>query len=313
MKGERMQPVFATITPYGHSTTVQRPAPTRAPLRMASVGKDRVFFGADPLSDVEKLAKTRQEAHALFSQHQTRASLIAALPSVFGDGLAVFDGNQPGNEWVNEVCKAYGNAGFFQPPDSLLYGEDPARPVEFADEQGKFPDVYTKTILPELYAQQKPAIYIAKDADTSILMHEVFHALQFKNGLAFSTTPEADEIAKQFRNRFNAPISAIPWLDRYVLQPVKLLCHWMVSVPMTLLGQALQKTRQPESTSPPTPGEALRVEMAREKEVDKFLICYGNDFGLSLWDRFKHLEHYLFQSMLLHLLSRKLDGLSSLS
>jgi len=305
-----MRTVQSLHTPIFNGKTAEKPG----------VFKPVLFSGDDSISfkrtgkqtDAEKLVRVKQEAFELFSKNQTRDTLIQAVKEHFGESLAVFDGQE--EEWVNDVCKTYNNVGFFHLPDSVMYeNQDPKAPIQFEDKEGVYPRVYTKTVLPQLYRSQKPAIFISKTATPSILMHEIFHALQFKHGLQMGgKNQESDTQAKAFRDRLSQSSINVPVFSQ-ITQACKRVFNWVVMIPVVLPLSKLSRlvsdvlNRETSQSKTETSGEALRHEMRREQEVDRFLIFNGKAFGLSLKDRLTHMGHYLFESTLQYMRSFFLD------
>lgn len=295
----------------GSSLTPPDRAATRPLFGLSSQAQDR-FSSSRPgeASDAEKLAATIQEASELFSQAKTKNDLIALMKAKYADQCEIYDGSQSDQDWVNQVCTTDPAQAFRHVPYSVLYPNQypPNKAKTFTNENGQYPAIYTDNVLPSLYRQKKQAIFISKDATRDVLMHEVFHFLQTKNGLASGTTPEADEKAQEFNNRYLQdtfpPASIFSLLNPYI-RGAKVLFSWCVSVPILMLKRAVSKNKpQP---NPDSPGEALRVNMAREQEADRFLVTQGGKFGLSILQRLKHLGHFIQESKLKELLSDRLD------
>lgn len=292
-----------------------------------AVSSDKVTFSSQKPDERQLLKATNQEAVTIFSQNQTKDQLVKAMQDAFQGTayhLEIYDGSQPGQEWVNDVCSTYGNVAFFQVPDAVLYGASTMppnlQPAENQPDNDGFPPLYINVILPNMETKtadgkQRVAVYLSNRADMGTLRHEFYHALQFKNGLSFGTTPQADEKAFSFRNAFNQNLLTVP--QSGVLKPVvrfinsvwrmaKGLFSWAVEVPFIQLKRLLgEKAQQPNQT--PTSGESLRVNMAREREVDAFFLKFGGTCGFPLNQRLAHALHYLFESKLQDLRSYKLD------
>lgn len=287
--------------------------------RSTAATGDVVRFGAKPANDASKRLKAAMdEAITLFSNPRNRdkARLVEAVQDRFKDSpweLHVYDGSKPGNEWVNDVCgpKGYNVPAFFQVPDLVLYGV----PLENPTSEKPFPKNYLQEVIPFLESpptvpgkRGRVAVYLSKDADLASLQHELFHALQFKHGLPFGTTPEADAEALAFRNRYNAATFSNPVLNNtlgLLVRGGKALLSWLFEVPYALLRHlATGGFRKKPAT--PTPGEALRLNKKREMEVDKLFIVYGGRFGASMADRLRHLEYFLFEEALQYFRSYRL-------
>jgi hypothetical protein len=189
-----------------------------------------------------------------------------------------------------------------------LYGKDPRQPLTI-DTAGNnnLPAEYTQHALPQLYRQRQLGIFVKKGSSRDVVMHELFHALQFKNGLPSTTTPQADDIAKAFRDRYNQPIASIGFLNQ-LWQPLKRFATWAFLIPYWSIRRMLQRsTGSLPADLSQSPGEALRVNMKREMEVDFFLLRYGQSLGLPCWQRLNALTHYLLESQLQWYRSYSLD------
>jgi hypothetical protein len=161
---------------------------------------------------------------------------------------------------------------------------------------------YVSDVLPQLEQEKKLAIFLSKGANTKVLQHEVYHVLQFLNGLPFATTLAADEAATQYRNQHN---QAPAGLLGEVVKLGKTAYAYGIELPLLGLKRLLyRKLKHPSEQHEVTPGEALRVMMNREKEVDRFFV-WGPDVSFS--QRLAHMLHFVFQSQLQYLRSYKLD------
>lgn len=297
---------------------------------------DRVTFGLNPQKAGEPdIAKSvEREALRLFSNNPTTEALLKALHQKYPD-VKIFHGKD--HKWVNNVCETYGNMAFFHIPDSVRYGEDPENVPDFdapaeqpqdekpvnpiplwmralkagisvvfknvSDGEERFNGHYTKKILPDLYRNKQMAIFISEHAEPDILMHEVYHLLQAKKGQHFGTNNLAiDSKAKDFNFDYNAQIFKNPFVTS-LWQGVLRLQSWLIEVPLILAKKALGIIK-PKVNSP---GAALREEMYREQEVDKFLIKHGGKLGLNIFKRVGHTIHFVLESKLKEILSYKLD------
>lgn len=326
--GVQFEPKTRLPWPGAESKTpaVARPKPMTSIAAPGKPPRDQVIFSSRQpslKSDAEKLAATEREALALFSENRTSADLLHAAERKFhrephADGkiheLLIFDGNQKGMGWVNQICKDFGVGGSLITPDSLLYGDEAAcdRPEFKSFKPSRAHDYYVNVIMPQLYSEGKLGIYVRKGANRGRLMHELFHALQFKNGLPFATDWETDEAALIVRDRHTEPVwpfSRSCYTAPYG-QALKFLYNWMLAVPMALAKRCFAGKKTPPEEGgnrKATIGEALRLNMQREKEVCRFLMRHGSALKLSLLDRVQSLGYYFLEIKLQELLSYRYD------
>lgn len=269
-----------------------------APTRFASDAQatgDQASFSASALTEArraELVQKTTEEALTLFKANPTKAGLIQAAKAQFGDSLAIYDASQKGNEWVDKVCQHNGAKAFFQQSDSLAFGEDPTTNPTFNDEGGKLPPEYVNQVLPDLFRQKKMAIYLSSGASYTTLAHELFHAMQCKNGLPMGgQTKAVDDAAKAFRGQLDGPIGLLKRLA------FMLFVRPFITAPKT----------DAANEKGDTPASALRADMRREMEVDQFMINHGKSCGIGFLGRLQHHMHYWLESRLQYVRSVGLE------
>jgi hypothetical protein len=275
---------------------------------------DRVQFSSEAKTHAEIFKTTLDEAVSLFGDpaNKDQEKLIAAVQKRFADSkyeLHIYDGRK--EDWVNDVCDAYNNVAFFQVPDYVQYG----KPLTNPGGEGKYPEEYLKKVIP--FLEQAPtapgktgrvAIYLGKGVDMTTLQHELFHALEFKNGLPFSTTQEADETAISFRNGLQKSYFSNKILKNTVdplINLSKRLLSWTLEVPYALMKHLVTGGFWKKNETP-TAGEALRASMRPELDVDKLFILHGGKFGAPMSARVAHFTHFIMESSLQYLRSYRL-------
>ena len=291
--------------------------------------RDRITFGS---SAADALKKVNQQALTLFPANADAATLIKNFSQLNGD-VAMYDGSKPDQAWVNTVCRELGVVAFNHVPDSIRFNQDPTQLPSFDDEGGIFPKAFTDVALPQLYRDKQLAVFLSDNASRGVLIEELYHLLQVKAGLPFGTGHmDVDMAAKDYNNRYNRHMLSgvhndlVHWQSRqptwvqwatspanFVLGTIgslgnlaKRAFSWGVEVPYIMAKRALGLIK----TNPNSAGQALRNEMEREQEVDKFMLRNGSALGLSLWERWSHIDHWLCESKLKALLSYKLEHIT---
>lgn len=305
-------------------------APTFKPAALPS--GDRVTFGSQPVSPAEALARVNQQALTLFPANADASTLVSNFSKIHGD-VAVYDGKNPDQAWVNTVCRELGVVAFNHVPDSIRFNQDPNKVPHFDDEGGVFPKAFTDEALPKLYQNKQLAVFLSSGSSRGVLIEELYHLKQVKAGLPFGTgNMDVDMAAKDYNNRYNRHIfsgihnSLSNWQSRqptwlqWLTQPANLalgtvgalgnlakrLFSWGVEVPYIMAKRALGIIK----TNPNSAGQALRNEMEREQEVDAFMFKNASSLGLSLWERWSRIDHWLCESKLKALLSYKLEHIT---
>ena len=235
----------------------------------------------------QKLAQTQRDALALFSQNPTSEKLIEAARQL---SVKVYDGNT--EPWVDALCQQRGVEGFVYTPHTLRYPKQDSGPSEIvaALTAQKPSNQQFDTESDKLASEGKQGLFVKKGVSRDVLMHELFHVLQERNGLPFGLNVEADSSADAINNYLNRVESGV------IAKRVGL---WALIGLNRMIGPA----------KPPVSPVALALynQMQREAETDKFLMTYGEQLGLSPLQKLKHAAHYGSETLFKLHLSQLLD------
>lgn len=328
-------PLSAQPSPFMSAPTYsawRSAASAGQPIGFKPLTGDRITFGSAGTSPAEALKRVNQQALTLFPANADASTLVSNFSQLNGD-VAVYDGKKADQAWVDTVCRELGVVAFNHVPDSIRFNQDPTQVPKFDDEGGIFPKAFTDEALPKLYQNKQLAVFLSSGASRGILIEELYHLLQVKAGLPFGTgNMDVDMAAKDYNNSYNRHLlsgvhnSLVEWQSRqptwlqWATQPAnvalstigavgnlgKRLFSWGVEVPYIMIQRALGIIK----TNPNSAGQALRNEMEREQEVDKFMLNNGSALGLNLWERWARIDHWLCESKLKALLSYKLEHIT---
>lgn len=245
---------------------------------------DRVTFSSQGSSVARPTPKqayenAKKEALALFKGHSKTEQLLNAMQTHF-ENSPWWNGEKHGLQLINgdigqAICEQDGAQAFLQAPHTLLYGQA-------SSHKGVTLETY-RTALQTLEEKKALGVFMRKQnfgLGRTIAIHELFHALQHKNGCVMATDLATDSAAAKFL--------AVPnW---------KRILYWPVEIPYALV-KGLFTGAFWKKQDKPTIGQAVRINMAREMEVDRFIIFNGGKVGVSLLSRLAHLGHFLGESL----------------
>ena len=197
-------------------------------------------------------------------------------------GVKVYDGKT--SPWVDDLCKNMGTEAFVYTPNSKRYPNEPPtseKPAETSNDKlfehfEKVADGLEKT------AQQ--ALFCKANTPKDVLMHELFHVLQQKNGLPFGVDSKTDEQFGDLLDELKSPTLAARF-KHLVLGAIGFV-HVSPTEPKNEVYKAMYRHYQ------------------RECEVDQFMLYAANhnakastNLGLNTFRQLKHLAHYLLNSL----------------
>ncbi|MCA9807817.1 MAG: hypothetical protein KC476_07670 [Cyanobacteria bacterium HKST-UBA06] len=263
---------------------------------------------ADNRSQAQRLQDVRRQADALLSGAKDGPALIKRFMERYGNQVHLYDGSQADQHWVNDICDHYSTSGFVKAPESVL-GLRPASDTSevnlLAQETAADPHAsasakhYTGKVLPDLHQQGRIGVFLKKGASKGIVMHELYHVLQYLNGVtATSGNLALDHRAETTISDMQKPITGLGWLDPW-LQLGKRIGHWAYTVPK------LKLKRRGQDAPTDTVGHAIRIKMDLEKDVDRYMLSRPNMVGWGTW--VNHLVHAAMESYLTYHLSYQHD------
>lgn len=292
------------VTVGSKSNGPSKGASQSTPALTTSEQPDIVLLQTHPLVDeTSRLNKTQSEALALFQRFNTRESLLNVAKQF---GLEIYDGGQ--QSWVDAYCLKEGLEAFVYTPFSKRYpeskiGRSEQTPFSTGPSGSQVPhhvpwyDFISHALNKkwdkaesELSEKKQSGLFFKKNVSPDILMHELFHVLQDKNGLPFGVNAEADQKANQFSNE----------LSQLKLSTIVRRAGLMVLVGLNSLVQPL---REPKSDV----AKSLYYQMKREVEVDEFMMSKGHLIGLTPLQQLKHAMHYIVESQFKLRLSNLMD------
>lgn len=215
------------------------------------------------VSELKQAARATQtpekevEAFALklFTQYGDTESLIR-FARLFD--VKVLDNKK--HPWVDDYLDDIGAQAAFHLPTSLLYEGQQVDPPHMPEN----PNPYQQAV-DSLFKARQPAIFVSKQVKTVDLMHEIFHLIQYKMGVPFSTTQDSDLNAREIR------IDLFHRFRGHDLTMEELAEQAKPFQEMKKLGMPIE---QPNST-----GHALRVISALEGQTYRFFAHHGAKLG----------------------------------
>lgn len=249
---------------------------------------------------------TVEMAKGLFQPSMTGAEMAQAVQQALlaqGVKLTVFDGSQPGQAWVNEAVRQEGCEAFHHIPESLMFNRN------LKNDWSNYAEPYRKA-LKSLQDNQSLGVFIPQNASRGVVMHELFHALQYANGLkSHAGNAEAYDKAVDFRNQLSNPLwkksGYFPNAVNAVYNAFRRGMVTLIAAPVLWIQHQFRTWRGTYQPSPA--GDALRAMMDREKEVCRFMMREGLSHGGSLKDVVSHAMYYAEECWLQTIRSYELD------
>jgi hypothetical protein len=242
-------------------------------------------------SHVARLAKTEADALQVFQEHRTPEALLGWVKR---QGIAVYDGNQI--PWVDALCKQLGAEAFVYTPFTKRYQTPtPEGPAQVQPGLTHAEHLYEETIH-NLAQKRQQGLFLRKDCPPDVLMHEVFHVIQEKNGLPFGVSPEADARMQSIADQYSG--NSLGTAAKRIMMTA--YAWW-------------QSARTPSNdTVPQHPvARAMHYHTEREAEVDRFLLNHGQSLGLPPQSLIKHKLHLAVETQFRKQLTQVLDKLSN--